>query len=147
MSEATRDESARRQAMNQGVIDEFRANAGVVGGFHAGIPLVLLHHVGAKSGAEYVTPLAHLTTDDGAVVLLAANGGRDRHPGWYHNLLARPQAAVEFGDRTVAVTARAAEGEEWAALAERARTETRFFAGFEEKTGRHIPILVLEPAA
>ena len=56
MSEQQAEESARRQAMNQAVIDEFRANAGVVGGFHAQIPLVLLHHVGAKSGAPYVTP-------------------------------------------------------------------------------------------
>lgn len=147
MSETAHEETARRQAMNQAVIDEFRANAGVVGGFHAQIPLLLLHHVGAKSGTAYVTPLAYLTTDDGAFVLLAANGGRDKHPGWYHNLLARPQAAIEFGDRTIPVTARVAEGREWEALAERARDETQLFAGFEGKTDRHIPILVLDPAA
>ncbi|WP_211244516.1 nitroreductase/quinone reductase family protein [Actinospica robiniae] len=144
MSEQAAEESARRQAMNQAVIDEFRGNAGVVGGFHAQIPLLLLHHVGAKSGAPYVTPLAYLEAGD-AFVLMAANGGRDRHPGWYHNLVARPLAAIEINDRTIAVTAREAEGEEWERLSERARQESQLFEGFESRTARHIPILVLDP--
>jgi len=144
MTETAAEESAKRRAMNQAVIDEFRANAGVVGGFHAQIPLLLLHHVGAKSRAQYITPLAYLEAGD-AYVLLAANGGRDRHPGWYHNLSARPLAAIEIGDRTIAVTAREAEGEEWEALAERARQETQLFEGFESRTSRRIPILVLDP--
>jgi deazaflavin-dependent oxidoreductase (nitroreductase family) len=145
MAEQEPSENARRQAMNQAVIDEFRANSGKVGGFAAQIPLLLLHHVGAKSGAGYVTPLAYLEAGE-AFVLLAANGGRDRHPGWYHNLLTRPQAEIEVGERRVSVTARVAEGAEWEELAERARQETELFAGFESRTQRRIPILVLEPA-
>lgn len=144
MSEQRAEESAKRQAMNQAVIDEFRANAGVVGGFHAQIPLLLLHHVGAKSRTQYVTPLAYLEAGD-SYVLLAANGGRDHHPGWYHNLVARPLSAIEVQDRTIAVTAREAEGEEWERLAERARRESQLFEGFESRTTRHIPILVLDP--
>jgi len=144
MTEQENEESARRLAMNQAVIDEFRANGGAVGGFHAQIPLLLLHHVGARSGARYVTPLTYLTEGD-AFVLLAANGGRDRHPGWYHNLVARPLAEIETAERSVAVLAHEAEGEEWERLAERARRETQLFEGFESRTARRIPILVLEP--
>ena len=137
-------ETARRQVHNQAVIDEFRAADGVVGGFYAEIPLLLVHHVGARSGTRYVTPLAYLTAGE-AFVLLAANGGRDRNPGWYHNLAAHPETMVEVGGRTVAVTAREAEGTEWETLAERARTETQLFGGFAGRTRRHIPILVLDP--
>jgi deazaflavin-dependent oxidoreductase (nitroreductase family) len=144
MTEQAAGEPARRQAMNQAVIDEFRANAGVVGSFHAQIPLLLLHHVGAKSGTPYVTPLAYLEAGD-AYVLLAANGGRDHHPGWYHNLVARPLAAIEMPEGTIAVTAREVAGDEWEELAERARRETQLFEGFESRTTRRIPILVLDP--
>ena len=66
-------------------VDEFRANGGVVGGTYAKVPLLLLHHTGAKSGAEHITPLAYLADGENWVTF-AANSGRPTHPGWYYNL-------------------------------------------------------------
>src|SRR5215475_4737798 len=70
------------QARDQKVVDEFRANGGVVGGTYAKMPLLLLHHTGAKSGAAHITPLAYLADEENWVIF-AANSGRPTHPGWY----------------------------------------------------------------
>jgi deazaflavin-dependent oxidoreductase (nitroreductase family) len=136
----------QRRARNQEVVDEFRGNGGKLGGMFDGIPLLLLHHTGARSGAAHVTPLAYLQDADRWVVV-AANGGRARHPGWFFNLQAHPEAAVELGTGTRRVTARQAEGAEREELCRRFRVESPFFSGFEEQTDREIPVLVLEPLA
>jgi deazaflavin-dependent oxidoreductase (nitroreductase family) len=140
------EENARRRAMNEEIIAEFRANAGRVGAFEGKSDLLLLHHVGARSGERYVSPLAYLRHGEG-YVLIAANGGRPRNPSWYHNLVASPETTVEVGPDTVAVRVREAVGEEREALAARARAEAPFFGPFERQTSRRIPFLVLEPVA
>jgi deazaflavin-dependent oxidoreductase (nitroreductase family) len=145
MTEATADENAQRRGMNEQIIVEFRANAGRVGGMFEGTDLLLLHHVGAKSGAEYVSPLAYLPHGSG-YLLMAANGGRPAHPGWYHNLMAHPETEIEVGTDTFAVRVREAQGAEREELAERARRESKFYGGFETRTTRPIPLLVLELA-
>ncbi len=89
---------------NVGIVDEFRENAGVVGGMFEGKPLLILHHVGAKSGQERVCPLMYQVTDGGYAVF-ASKAGADSHPDWYYNLLANPDASVEVGTDTVAVSA------------------------------------------
>lgn len=136
----------QRRALNQEVVDEFRGSGGKVGGMFDGVPLLLLHHTGARSGAAHITPLAYLQDADRWVVV-AANGGRAYHPGWFFNLQAQPEAAVEVGTETHRVTARAAEGAEREELCRRFRVESRFFAGFEEQTDREIPVVLLEPLA
>lgn len=136
--------SEQRQALNQPVIEEFRANGGVVGGTFEDVPLLLLHHTGAKSGGEYVSPLAYLA-DGPNWVIVAANGGRPHHPGWYHNLVAKPETVIEVGASTRPVTARLATGDEHAALTRRFLSESKFFGGFAERTDREIPVFVLEP--
>jgi deazaflavin-dependent oxidoreductase (nitroreductase family) len=136
--------SARRLAMNQEVIDEFRAHAGVVGGAYARIPLLLLHHIGARTGIRHISPLAYLAVGD-AYVLIAANGGREQHPGWYHNLLAHPRVEVEVGNRLVAADAREAEGEERDRLVALDQGGPRLLEPFQSRTARRIPLLVLEP--
>jgi deazaflavin-dependent oxidoreductase (nitroreductase family) len=80
---------------NNKIIAEFRANDGRVGGPLAGTPLMLVHHIGAKSGIERVTPLAHNPQHDRRFVIVASNGGAPTHPGWYHNLKANPRSEVE----------------------------------------------------
>src|SRR3954463_16258401 len=95
---------------NSSIIDEFRANEGRVGGPLAGTPILLLHHIGAKSGIERVTPLACSPRGDGHYVIVASNGGAPTHPGWYHNLKANPMIEVEFGVERFMVRAELLEG-------------------------------------
>jgi hypothetical protein len=71
------------QARDQHVVDEFRAHGGTVGGTYAKVPLLLLHHTGAKSGTAQITPLAYLADGENWVIF-AANSGQPTHPGWYH---------------------------------------------------------------
>ncbi len=96
----------------QGTIDEFRANGGRVGGRFEGTSLLLLHHVGAKSGIERVNPLMYVAVGTGYAVF-ASKGGSDTNPGWYHNMQANPEATVEVGTETRSVRAREAEGDEY----------------------------------
>ena len=133
-----------QQARNLPVVEEFRANGGVVGGGLDGVPVLLLHHTGAKSGAAYVAPLAYIP-DGPNWVVVAANGGRETNPGWYHNLLANPETVIEVGTDTRRVKARVAAGTEHEVLTQRLLHETKYFRGFAERTDRRIPVFVLEP--
>ena len=129
---------------NAKVIEEFRANGGQVAGWEH-VKLLLLHHVGAKSGTDRVQPLAYL--EDGAnYVIFASKAGADTNPAWYHNLKAHPDASIELGDRTVPVRAREATGAERDRLFEAQVGAMPQFAGYAEKTSRVIPVIVLEPA-
>src|SRR5581483_2079613 len=96
---------------NAKVIDEFRSNGGVVGGMFEGMPMLLLHHVGAKSGTERVTPLAYYD-DDGRYVIFASKAGAPTNPAWYHNLLAHPDVRIEVGNDSLDVVASEATGAE-----------------------------------
>ncbi|HMN61599.1 MAG TPA: nitroreductase/quinone reductase family protein, partial [Anaerolinea sp.] len=68
---------------NRLIIDEFRSNAGVVGGRFAGRTLLLLHTVGAKSGEGRVNPVAYFR-DGERLVIIASKAGAPEHPAWYH---------------------------------------------------------------
>src|ERR1039457_5177952 len=95
---------------NQTVIEECRANKGVVGGGFAGAPVVLLHTTGAKSGSPRVTPLVPLPRDDGTLYVFASANGAPKDPDWYLNLVAHPHVEVEFGGETFGTTASPAAG-------------------------------------
>jgi deazaflavin-dependent oxidoreductase (nitroreductase family) len=131
---------------NRGIIDEFRANGGKVGGQFTGAPLLLLHSVGAKSGETRVNPLVYQDLGQGRVAVFASKGGAPTNPDWYHNLMANPHARIELGADTFDVTARVAGGEErlriWATQKQRYPN----FAEYERKTKREIPVVVLERA-
>lgn len=131
---------------NRQVIEEFRANAGQVGGVFENIPLVLLHNVGAKSGETRVNPLAYQQLD-GAYALFGSMGGAPKNPAWFHNLVAHPKVTLEFGDRSEDVVARIATGEERARIWEKQKVDQPQFAEYEKKTDREIPVIVLEPVA
>ena len=122
----------------------FRLSGGRVGGRMMGAPVLLLHHVGAKSGKKRVSPLIYVD-GGGDVAIVASKGGVDRHPAWFHNLRANPETVVEVpreGRRRV--RARVAEGEERARLWEKAVAVYRPYAQYQTYTERAIPIVVLE---
>src|ERR1700743_3483099 len=89
---------------NGSIIKEFRENAGKVDGMFEGAPMILVHHIGAKSGTERVAPLAYLPDGD-RMYIFASKGGADETPAWYHNLVANPKVTVEVGADTFEVTA------------------------------------------
>lgn len=127
---------------NDKIITEFRANAGQVGGPFAGAPLLLLHSTGARSGLERVSPMMYLQVGDSWAVF-ASKAGADTNPAWYHNLLANPTARIEVGTGAFDVIGRDLNDEErepiWAAQ----KAAYPGFAGYEEKTTRRIPVVLL----
>ena len=129
---------------NRQVIEEFRANAGKVGGNFEGAPMLLLHTRGARSGAERVNPVVYQRDGD-RYVIFASKAGADTNPDWYHNLRAHPETAIEVGNETVLVVARVADGEERDRLWDRQKQLMPGFADYERKTSRPIPVVVLEP--
>ncbi len=90
---------------NSEIIKEFRANQGRVGGMWTGTTLILIHHIGARSGIERVTPVACSPQGEGRFAIWAANGGSPTHPTWYYNLKAHPEITVEVGALTFTVLA------------------------------------------
>ncbi len=126
----------------------YRWSRGRLGGRMPGHPqgrILLLEHVGAKSGIRRTSPLMYVA--DGATVAVAASkAGQPEHPGWYHNLLAHPETTIELGGEVRAVRARVADE------AERDRLWPRFVAmvpDFEfyqrRAASRTIPVVILEP--
>src|ERR1700745_72003 len=85
---------------NGKVIAECRANGGKVGGSSDGQPLLLLHHAGAKTGAERVNPLVYLQVGS-SYAIFASAGGQPRDPQWFRNLVAGPDVTAEIGTSTV----------------------------------------------
>ena len=131
---------------NAPVIAEFRANRGVVGGEFEGAPLLILHTTGAKSGEPRVQPLMYQAVGDDFAIFASYAGG-PKNPGWYHNLVANPEASVEVGADTVAVTARVADGAERNQVWNRQVENFPFFAEYQQKTSRTIPVIVLKRRA
>ena len=129
---------------NEQIMAEFRANAGQVGGPFTGVPMVIVHHTGAKSGIVRHAPLAYLP-DGEKVVIFASKGGDPTNPAWYHNLLANPETVIELGADIVPVRVREALGAERDELFERQKQAMPPFADYEARTTRVIPVLVLEP--
>jgi len=129
---------------NQQITDEFRANDGRVGGMFAGAPLLLLHHAGARTGTQRVTPLMYQAIPTGYAVF-ASKAGADSNPDWFYNVTANPETRVEVGTETVQVAVRMAGGEEYDDIWSRQKREWPQFAEYEEQTARAvIPVVVLE---
>jgi deazaflavin-dependent oxidoreductase (nitroreductase family) len=131
--------------LNRKVIDEFRENGGKAGGMFEGRQLVLVHHVGAKSGVERVAPLAAYLEGD-RIFVFASKAGADTNPDWYHNLVANPHTVAEFGTETFAVTARVLTGDERDDIYAKQSAATPQFAEYQRKTTRLIPVVELQRA-
>jgi deazaflavin-dependent oxidoreductase (nitroreductase family) len=132
------------QDFNARIIEEFRANEGRVGGMFEGSTLLLLHHVGAKSGTDRVNPLA-FNRDGERYVVFASKAGAPTNPDWYHNLKAHPDVSIEVGTDTIAVRAEEVTGEERDRLFRAQAERSPQFAEYERKTERVIPVIVLTP--
>ncbi|GAA1072430.1 nitroreductase/quinone reductase family protein [Tsukamurella spumae] len=124
---------------NQQNIKEFRENAGKVGGPFAGMPLLLLTSIGAKSGEERTSPMAAFEIDGGIYVVGSA-AGRDADPAWVHNIRKNPSVKVELHHRTYQATAveldRAKRDEIFAVVSAKAPG----FAQYQRLTERVIPV-------
>jgi deazaflavin-dependent oxidoreductase (nitroreductase family) len=128
---------------NKGIIEEFRANGGKVGGPFEGAPMVLITHTGARTGQPRTTPLVH-STDDDRVVIIASKGGAPTHPAWYHNIVANPRVTVELGTQTFEATAEIhTDGPERRRLFDQQADLMPNFKEYEAATDRVIPVITL----
>jgi F420H(2)-dependent quinone reductase len=123
----------------------YLATDGLIGHRFPGFPPVLLvDHVGAKSGIRRTTPLAYVEDGDD-IVLVASKGGHPRNPAWFHNLRANPDTTVQIGSERRAVHARVADPDERARLWPKAVAAYAGYRGYQERTERQIPLVILEP--
>jgi F420H(2)-dependent quinone reductase len=122
----------------------YRASGGLIGHRLPGLPqMLLLDHVGAKSGTKRTSPLVY-ARDRENIVLVASKGGNPKHPAWFHNLRANPDTTVQIGSDRVDVHARVAQGSERARLWPRAVQVYGGFTDYQARTERQIPLVVLE---
>ncbi len=129
--------------VNAQVIDEFRANAGVVGGGFAGTPLVLLTTTGARTGQRRTTPVVCLPAD-GRLYVFASKAGAPSHPDWYRNLVAHPEVTVEYGAETFTARATPLEGAERDRVYAEQAARLPNFADYQAATERVIPVVALD---
>lgn len=129
---------------NQGIIDEFRANQGNVGGHFEGKSLLLLHTTGAKSHKPHINPAAYVKDGDRYVVI-ASMGGAPTNPAWYYNLVANPSVTVEAGTEKFQAEAKVMKDEpERTRLYDKMAEMMPTFNDYRQKTSRVIPVIVLE---
>ena len=141
----TRPIVAVQRAVTKAHTSLFRATGGRVGGSIPGSgPVLLLTTNGRKSGKERTVPLLYLPDGDDLVVV-ASNGGTATHPTWWLNLRANPVARIEAGDRRLLVRAREAGPEERERLWPRLVEMYGGYEGYQEKTDRPIPVVILNP--
>jgi deazaflavin-dependent oxidoreductase (nitroreductase family) len=126
------------------IIEEYRANAGRLGGSWEGRDLLLLTTTGRRSGRPHTKPMVY-TRDGGRLLVYASKGGAPDHPDWYLNLAADSRVVVEVGPDRYEAIATPLEGaerdREFAAQAAR----NPVFADYERKTSRVIPVVALTP--
>ena len=136
------NDKASMDAFNTGIVEEFRSNAGMVGGPFEGATLLLLTSTGAKSGQARLNPLAYFDVD-GRIVIVGSKAGADTNPAWVHNLRAHPGARIEVGTEAYDVTARELPDDDRAAVFERIVAVAPGFGEYQAKTDRVIPLFEL----
>jgi F420H(2)-dependent quinone reductase len=127
----------------------YRWTKGRVGGKLPGfpnVPIVLVDHVGAKSGKQRTSPLMY-HEHDGVVAVAASKAGEPTHPAWYHNLLAHPETTIQTGAHVRKVRARVATESERAQRWPRLVAKYPGYEFFQQRAkDRQIPIVLFEPA-
>ena len=123
----------------------YRATGGVIGHTAPGLPtMLLLDHVGAKSGTKRTSPLLYVRDGDN-LVIVASKGGYPKHPAWFHNLKANPDTSVQVGREKRAVRARVATPEERERLWPKAVAMYGGYRDYQARSkGREIPLVILE---
>lgn len=122
----------------------YRTTGGRIGHRTGHINNLLLTTTGRKSGAPRTVTLAYLA-DAETYVVVASNGGADRHPVWWLNLQANPRARVQVGDRLLSVEAVEADSAERARLWPQLKQYNPFYSQYEQITDRRIPVVILRP--
>ncbi len=124
----------------------YQMSGGRLGRKMGGQDVLLLHHVGARSGKNYTTPVAYVRDGD-AYVIIAAAAGQPKHPGWYYNLKNNPNTTINLTGEQIRVVAEVAPPEKrdklWAEIA----AEFPQFTAYQDKTSRVIPAILLHPQA
>ncbi len=129
---------------NAQTIAEFRKNHGKVGGQFEGAPILLIHHIGARSGKPRINPVMYLKDGDSYLVF-CSKGGAPANPDWYYNLKAHPDTQIEVGDETVPVHAEEIKGTERDRLYAKQASLYPNFAEYQRKTSRTIPVMAFIP--
>jgi deazaflavin-dependent oxidoreductase (nitroreductase family) len=123
----------------------YRLSGGLIGHRFPGVPpTLLLDHVGAKSGTKRTTPLTY-ARDGEAYVIVASKGGHPKHPAWFHNLRAHPDVSIQVGTSRRPVRARIATPDERQRLWPKVVDVWPGYEGYQRRTGREIPLVMLEP--
>jgi deazaflavin-dependent oxidoreductase (nitroreductase family) len=121
----------------------YRVSGGMIGGRMAGMPVLLLTTTGRKSGQPRTTPLTYIPDGDD-IVVVASKGGAPQHPAWFLNLSAHPEVDVVQGRQNRKMTARQATPEEKARLWPVVTDTYKGYAGYQERTDRDIPLVILK---
>ena len=123
----------------------YRLTGGLIGHHVPGAPpMLLLDHVGAKSGTKRTSPLAYMQDGDD-VVIVASKGCYPKNPAWYHNLRANPNTTIQVGSKRRAVRARVANAQEYKRLWPKIVERYSGFGDYQERTKRKIPLVILAP--
>lgn len=138
-------DTAALDDFNRNIVEEFRANAGIVGGPFEGGTLLLLHTTGAKSGQPRLSPLAYLTVDD-KMLIVGSYAGAPKDPAWVHNLRANPRARIEVGTDEYDVNVRELSAAERDAAYPKVVEVAPVFADYQANTTRAIPLFELTRA-
>lgn len=137
--EPSPDKRARQQ------VELYESSGGTEGTTIMNMPVVILTTRGAKSGKIRKSPLMRVE-HEGRYAVVASLGGAPKHPLWYHNVVADPRVELQDGPVRQDMTAREVTGEEKAVWWERAVAAFSYYAGYQKKTEREIPLFVLEPS-
>jgi F420H(2)-dependent quinone reductase len=126
----------------------YRSTRGKVGAHLPGfrhVPIVLVDHIGAKSGTRRTSPLM-ATEHEGVIAIAASKAGQPTHPAWFHNLMANPNTTIQLRGEIRPVRARKLAGAERDLWWQRLRSNYPGYDFFQQLAGaREIPVVVLEP--
>jgi deazaflavin-dependent oxidoreductase (nitroreductase family) len=122
----------------------YRVSGGRIGGKIIGMPVLLLTTRGRKTGEPRTRALTYVPQGNASVVI-ASFAGESRHPDWWLNLRANPQAEIQRGSQSLRVRAREAQGEERERLWKQVIAVAPDYTTYQERTSRRIPVVVLEP--
>ena len=120
----------------------YKRTGGKVGGKAGSVTMGLLTTTGRKSGQPRTTPL-NIMADGDRWLLVASYGGDDRDPQWFKNLQFNPEARIQLGGETIPVRATVASEEEKKALWPKVVESYRGYEGYQRKTSRDIPVVIL----
>ncbi len=116
---------------------------GKIGGRLGPQKILLLNHAGRRSGRTYTTPLSYYRDGDRYLVV-ASNWGKENHPQWFLNLMARPRTTIQLKGESVEVEASQARDDEYERLWSLVTGQNRSYITYQDGLGRRIPIVILE---